>query len=139
MESPPLPGDLIALDPSRCIELLADAPWVRIGFVVDGAPTVLPINAVLHEDAIYFRTASGSKLGTAAATGHVAIEADGGDESARVGWSVVVHGQASIVTDAELEATLLGLPFEPWALPDSQQFWVRVEVTSVTGRQIIRP
>lgn len=138
MEPPLVPGDLVAIDPAECTRLLGAAPWVRIGFVVDGAPTVLPINAVLHGDAIYFRTSSGSKLGTAAASGQVAIEADGGDEDSRVGWSVVAHGQASIVTDTDLEAQLLELPFEPWALPDSQQFWVRVEVTALSGRRIVR-
>ena len=93
---------------------------------------------MLHEDAIYFRTSSGSKLGSAAADAVVAIEADGGDTEARIGWSVVAHGRASIVTDAALEEALFGLPFEPWALPDTREFWVRVEVASVSGRRILR-
>lgn len=138
MSQPSLPGDLVPIDASVCTELLADAPWARIGFVVDGVPTVLPINIVLHDDAIFFRTAAGSKLGTAAASARVAIEVDGGDPSERVAWSVVAHGQASIVTDRDLEATLLGLPFEPWAVPDSRQFWVRVEVADISGRRIVR-
>ncbi len=134
----PRPGDLVSLDSDECIELLDSAPWARIGFVADGAPTVLPINVVLYDDAIYFRTAPGSKLGSAAATGTVAIQADGGDEAARVGWSVVAHGRAAIVTDADLEAELYALPFVPWALPDTSDFWVRVEVTSISGRRIVR-
>lgn len=133
------PGDLVTIDASECIALLEDAPWVRIGFVADGVPIVLPINVVLHDDAIFFRTAAGSKLGNAAAGGAVAIEADGGDATSRVGWSVVAQGRASIVTDRELEERLLALPFEPWALPDSRQFWIRVDVDSVGGRRIIRP
>ncbi len=112
---------------------------MRIGFVVDGEPTVLPVNALLHEDAIYFRTASGSKLGSAAADAVVAIEADGGDTDARIGWSVVARGRASIVTDDELEQALYAEPFEPWAVPDTRQFWVRVEVDTVSGRRILRP
>lgn len=139
MQQPPAPGDLVSIDASECIELLETAPWVRIGFVVDDAPIVLPINIVLHDDAIFFRTSTGSKLGTAADTGMVAIEADGGDPSAHVGWSVVAQGTASLVIDRDLEAQLLALPFEPWAVPDSRQFWVRVEVTSISGRRIVRP
>lgn len=137
---PPGPlGDLVVIDPSECIDLLGQAPWVRIGFLADGEPSVLPVNAVLHDDAIYFRTGAGSKLGTAAADSMVAIEADGGDTEERIGWSVVAHGRASIVTDRALEETLMSLPFEPWALPDTRDFWVRVEVASVSGRRIVRP
>jgi uncharacterized protein len=138
MSSPPRPGDLVALDASECIALLEDAPWVRIGFVADGGPTVLPINVVLHDGDIYFRTAVGSKLGSAAGDGKVAIQADGGDLARRVGWSVVVHGSASIVTDPEIEEALFALPFEPWALPDDKPFWICVEVDEISGRRILR-
>jgi uncharacterized protein len=121
------------------LTLLEEAPWVRVGFIADGAPAVLPVNHLVHEGEIFFRTGAGSKLGTAAAAGPVVIEADGGDEDQRIGWSVVAHGQASIVTDPELEERLMARPFEPWALPDDRAFWVRVEVASITGRRIVRP
>jgi len=134
----PRPGDLVALDPDECFSLMERAPWVRVGFICDGAPHVLPVNHLFYDDAIFFRTAPGSKLGTAAAGGRVAIEADGGDEATRVGWSVVAHGQTAIVTDAALEERLFAQSFEPWALPDDRHFWVRVEVASITGRRIVR-
>lgn len=138
MQPPPRPGDLVDLDPQECVTRLAEAPWVRIGFLADGAPTVLPINVLLHEDAIFFRTAPGSKLGTAAASGTVAVEADGGDADTRIGWSVLARGEASIVTDPATEQALFALPFEPWALPDDNFFWVRIDVESVSGRRIVR-
>ncbi len=138
MDKPPRPGDLVTLDPERCVELLGAAPWVRIGFIADGVLSVLPINVLLHDDAIFFRTAPGSKLGTAAASGTVAIEADGGDEQTRVGWSVLARGDASIVTDVDVKEALFALPFEPWALPDENFFWVRVDVASISGREIVR-
>lgn len=138
-QQPPRPGDLEALDPSECVALLEQAPWVRVGFIADGAPAVLPVNHLIHEGEIYFRTGAGSKLGTAAAAGAVAVEADGGDEDQRIGWSVVAHGSASIVTDPALEERLMAQPFEPWALPDDRSFWVQVEVASITGRRIVRP
>ncbi|MEX0836373.1 MAG: pyridoxamine 5'-phosphate oxidase family protein [Nitriliruptor sp.] len=133
----PLPVDLTPIDATECVELLGRAPYVRIGFVQDGAPMVLPINILVHDDAIYLRTATGSKLGSAAAGGQVAIEADEGDEDARIGWSVLAQGTASIVTDPALEETLFAQRFEPWALPDTTTFWVRVEVESIAGRRIV--
>lgn len=127
------------MESTEATELLADAPWIRVAFVIDGQPSVLPVNHVLYEDAVFFRTAAGTKLATAAAAGAVALEADGGDAEQRIGWSVVAHGQASIVTDPELEQALWALPFEPWAVPDDRPFWVRVDVHTITGRRIVRP
>lgn len=131
------PGDLLTLDRERCVELLAASTMIRVAFVAGGEPTILPVNHLLHGEAVYFRTAPGSKLGTAAAGGRVALEADHGDPATRTGWSVVAHGRASIVTDeAEVEA-LHAYSFEPWALPDARAFWVRVDVDDISGREIV--
>ncbi len=139
MERPPRPGDLAPLEREDCVDRLGAAEYVRVAFTADGAPMVMPVNHVLHDGAIYFRTAPGSKLGTAAAGGLVAVEADDGDVQRRIGWSVVAHGRASIVTDDEVIETLHAMPFEPWALPDDRSFWIRVDVHDISGREIIRP
>ncbi len=139
MERPPRPGDLAPLEREDCVDRLGAAEYVRVAFTADDAPTVMPVNHVLHDGAIYFRTAPGSKLGTAAAGGLVAVEADDGDVQRRIGWSVVAHGHASIVTDDEVIETLHAMPFEPWALPDDRSFWIRVDVHDISGREIIRP
>jgi uncharacterized protein len=135
---PPRPGDLEPIDRERCLELLDAASFVRVAFVTAQGPTVLPVNHLLHGDALYFRTAPGSKLGTAAAGAQVAIEADNGDDRTRTGWSVLVHGRASIVNDPDLIEALHAKPFEPWALPAEQAFWVQVELERVAGRRIVR-
>lgn len=134
----PRPGDLVPIDESECVELLGAAPWVRIGFIAGDRPVVLPVNVVLHDGAVYFRTAPGSKLASAASEGPVTVEADGGDAGARVGWSVVVQGRASIVTDDDLVAELYALPFEPWALPGTDSFWVQITVDAISGRRVVR-
>ena len=52
---------------------------------------------------VVFRTDEGTKLDAAARGSGVAFEIDGTDEAARTGWSVVVRGEATEVTDpAEL-------------------------------------
>jgi uncharacterized protein len=121
-----------------CVELLTQTPYVRIGFVVDGDPMVLPVNHLLHGGAVYFRTAAGSKLGSAAAGNIVVVEADEGDEDRRVGWSVVAKGRASIVTDEREIEALHAQPFEPWALPDTTSFWIRIDVQDIDGRRVVR-
>ncbi len=136
MRPPTRPGDLSPLDHDECLRLLRAAPWARIAFVAEDGPTVLPVNVLLHEDALYVRTAPGSKLGNAAAGGAVAIQADGGDEEFRVAWSVLARGQASIVTDPALEEALFAEPFVPWVAPDVDPFWIEVTVGSLTGRRL---
>jgi nitroimidazol reductase NimA-like FMN-containing flavoprotein (pyridoxamine 5'-phosphate oxidase superfamily) len=138
VDRPPRPGDLTEIERDECVRLLQEAMFVRVGFIHEDAPDVLPVNHVVHDGAIYFRTAPGSKLGTAAADGPVAIEADDGDAATRVGWSVVAKGHASIVTDEAESEALLALPFEPWALPDTRTFWVRVDVEDIQGRRVVR-
>ncbi len=138
MTVPDRPGDLVEIDADRCVELLGETPFVRIAFTTPDGPDILPVNHLLHEGALYFRTAPGSKLATAAAAGLVAIEADEADVAHRTAWSVVAAGRASIVTDEAVIEALMAEPFEPWALPDNRAFWVRVDVHRITGRRIVR-
>lgn len=109
----------------------------RIAFVEeDDGPDILPVNHVVVDGRVYFRTAPGTKLGAAAAGQRVALEADDYRATAETGWSVVVKGEARIVTgEAELEA-LHALNFEPWAAPDTRTFWVEVACEVVTGRRL---
>ncbi len=138
MPAPHRPGDLTVLGRDACVELLEQAPYSRIAFVVDGVPVVLPINHLLHDGAVYLRAAPGSKLGSAAAGQLVAIEADAGDATQRIAWSVLVRGRASIVTDEAETAALHAYDFEPWALPETRSFWIRVDVHDIDGRRIRR-
>lgn len=138
MPTLPKPGDLAAIDATDCVALLHAAPWIRVGFDPGDGPVVLPVNHVLHDDAVFFRTSPGSKLGSAARSQRVAIEADGGEESTRIAWSVMAQGTASIVQDPELVEALMALPFEPWALPEDKVFWVRIDIDTISGRRIVR-
>ena len=68
----------------------------------------------------------------------MAFEVDGIDTSAETGWSVLVRGVASEVTDEHERARLARLPLHPWA-PGERDRWLRVVPTTVTGRAISRP
>lgn len=137
MNLPPPVGDLATLDRVQCLSLLADAPFARIAFVAEHGPTILPINHLLLDDAVYFRTSPGSKLAMAAGGKQVAIEVDGSDPTTRTAWSVVAHGRASLVTDEGLTQRLHALPFEPWVFPDDRSFWVEITIDDVAGRRIV--
>jgi uncharacterized protein len=133
----PRPGGMLELDREECVQRLNDAPWARIAFTTDSGPRILPINHLVMDDTVFFRTSPGSKLASAVRGAPVALEVDGVDAASRLGWSVVAYGRSSIVHDEGLIEKLMLQPFEPWTLPEDKAFWVKVEVDDITGRTIV--
>ena len=125
------------LDVDVCWKLLAGQKIGRVGFVLDGEAIVLPVNHAVDGHTILFRTGATAMLEGLANGANVAFEVDGADAEVETGWSVLVRGRATEVTDgAELEH-LARLPLHPWA-PGERGRWLRVVPTSVTGRAISR-
>lgn len=123
------------LDERECWERVAAAPFGRLAVSVTDEVDILPINAVLSDGALYFRTAPGSKLAELAANPHVAFEVDGYDED--TAFSVVVKGTAErLERQADIDAADL-LPLAPWT-PTLKYRWVRIHPESVTGRAFHR-
>lgn len=130
------PGYLKPMSRDEALACVADARVSRIAFPGVGGPDILPVNHVVLDGAIFFRTGAGSKLGAAAAGSRVAVETDDYETDRRSGWSVVVRGPAEIVTDEGQLERLHALDFEPWALPDTRTFWIRIAPEEVTGRRL---
>ena len=98
--------------------LTADACWSLLGtggigrlatVVTDRAtgsvaPDIFPINYLVHDRSILFRTAPGSKLMELAEESAVAFEADGADGDEY--WSVVLRGSAArMLVDDEIQSS----------------------------------
>ncbi len=83
------------LDSDECWRLLRTTSVGRLAVSVSDMPDIFPVNYVVSNGHMLFRTAPGSKLAHVAVNKQVAFEADGmqGD---RV-WSVVVKGTALIL------------------------------------------
>ena len=113
------------LSKSECFGLLAQEHLGRVAFVDDLGPTVVPVNFVLDRHMVVFRTDEGTKLNAACRGSRVAFEIDGADEVARTGWSVVIRGEATEVTDPAELARLRKLPLYPLA-PGAKAHYVRV-------------
>lgn len=128
---------LEVLSHDECVRLLAEHEVGRLVVVVRGAPHIVPVNYVFDGDAVVFRSDAGTKLD--AGEGHrVAFEIDGFDTAARTGWSVVVHGRASEITewdDPSVTAARSRLAPTPWA-GGAKRHWVRVEADTISGRRI---
>jgi uncharacterized protein len=123
------------LTKSECFRLLSGERLGRVAVVDDQGPVIFPVNFVLDRHMVVFRTDEGTKLGAAARGGRVAFEVDGADEAARTGWSVVIRGEATEVTDPAELARLRKLRLSPWA-PGAKSRYVRILPAKLTGRRI---
>lgn len=130
------PRDLVPVDDDEALRLLGQTRLARVAFIHHGEPDVLPVNHLVVEGRVVFRTSAGSKLGAAAADSRVALEADSYDPATHSGWSVVAYGTARIVTDEDHLEELHGLDFQPWVSADRRDFWVEVELDRISGRRI---
>lgn len=120
----------------ECLRLLRESSYVgRVGFVADGRPMVLPVNYLAEGDHVVFCTAPGTKLSSLRDGAPVAFEVDANRPLYTSGWSVLVQGMASEVTDAgELELLRRG-PLTSWATSPSDH-WIRISIDQISGRRI---
>ncbi|MDO5534895.1 MAG: pyridoxamine 5'-phosphate oxidase family protein [Propionibacteriaceae bacterium] len=118
------------LDEAQTWQFLADHRVGRLALVIAGEPDIFPVNYVVDDRSILFRTAEGSKLLAVSLGARMAFQVDEWDHTGAV--SVLAHGVARELTDAERDAaTELGL--SPW-VPTQKEHWVRIEVDEIAGR-----
>ena len=138
------PSQVQELTRSECFELLAREHLGRVAVTDDRGPVVFPVNFILDRHTVVFRTEAGTKLHAASRGSRVCFEADGADAAARTGWSVIVRGEITEITDrAELarlaELTRRGeLPLRVWG-PGARTHYVRILPAQLTGRRIAVP
>jgi nitroimidazol reductase NimA-like FMN-containing flavoprotein (pyridoxamine 5'-phosphate oxidase superfamily) len=125
-----------AMERRECLRLLATVPVGRVVYTRQALPAVLPVNFVLDTDSsVLLRTSAGSGLVRAVDGVVVAFEADEFDAASRSGWSVVVTGPATVVTDPAEHARLLRTGPESW-MPIQEDVFIRIESAMVTGREL---
>ncbi|MFF5342337.1 pyridoxamine 5'-phosphate oxidase family protein [Streptomyces althioticus] len=121
----------------ECLQLMNKVSVGRIVFTRHALPAVLPVNFGLdHDDAVLLRTSATSDLVRAIDGAVVAFEADDVDAARHSGWSVVVTGSATVVTDPDEHRRLARTGPVSW-VPAPQEVFVRIEPELVTGRELI--
>jgi uncharacterized protein len=107
----------------------------RVAFIVDGRPMIMPVNYLADGDALVFCTGEGTKLSALRGSAAVAFEVDDSRPLDHSGWSVVVEGTASEITDPEELKRLRSGPLKSWAVRPTAH-WIRVTYEHVSGRRI---
>lgn len=126
---------LEVLTRDECLRLLGRATLGRLAITSGALPMVLPVNFRLVGERIVFRTGAGTKLDAATNGNVVAFEVDDMDPLWHTGWSVVVTGVASEVTDPADRAELADVGIPRWAPTDADRI-VTVSTAVVSGRRM---
>lgn len=124
------------LSTTECWRLFESRSFGRLAVDgLDGMPDIFPVNYLVHDGALYIRTAPGSKLMAVAAMPVAAFEIDGEDTAdAAVHWSVVIRGAVRrLAVDAEIrESGILRLVT---ANPTGKYNFVRLTPSTISGRR----
>lgn len=118
----------------ECWSLLESHSVARLAVDIGGQPDIFPINYLVDEESIVFRTGAGTKLAGAVLSRHVAIEIDGLDDNDNSVWSVVVKGVAREIEGMTERWAADDLPLYPWIVSEKPNF-VRIEPRLTTGRR----
>lgn len=122
------------LSQTECWNLMSRCSLGRLVTSVDGQPEIFPINYVVDNNTILFRTAEGTKLVSAVINNNVLFEVD--DHNVAEGWSVIVKGLArSLRTDEEIDAAEKAQLLTWTATVKSH--YVRIRPLSMTGRRFM--
>ena len=107
----------------------------RIGVQSGGKVLIFPVNYSVDGDSIIVRARRAGGLDEATCDAFVAFEIDHADSQYHEGWSVLVQGRCTHVTDAAEIESLSHLPLLPWS-GSERDLYLRVHLDNVTGRSI---
>lgn len=128
--------ELVTLSSEECHGLLSTHGVGRVVVTVGDDPAVFPVNYTVDGDLVAYRTAPGAPP-SAAVGRSVAFEVDHIDDAFSQGWSVLVVGDAQVVTDPGQVLRLEEKAHTtPWA-GGERGLWIAVAPRQITGRRIL--
>jgi uncharacterized protein len=116
-----------------CWALLETEEVARIAWAGPDGVSIVPVNYVVADGALWFRTQPYSALGRQCDGRRLAVEVDHLDRTHRSAWSVVIVGTAEDVDPRDVPGALMEMPI--WAAGPRSLF-VRIEPIEVSGRRI---
>jgi nitroimidazol reductase NimA-like FMN-containing flavoprotein (pyridoxamine 5'-phosphate oxidase superfamily) len=127
-----------ALAREQCLDLLDANHLGRVAWQAADLPQILPVTYAMHQGSVYFRTAPDGILSELAQPTRVALEVDELDQQTRSGWSIVLHGRTSAVSEPEALADLWAADsLVPWA-GGNRTLFICIRPDRVAGRVVRR-
>ncbi|RVW01670.1 pyridoxamine 5'-phosphate oxidase family protein [Rhodococcus spongiicola] len=122
------------LTEQEAMNLLSTERLGRLIVVVGDQPDIFPVNYVVHDGKLFFRSAEGDKLTELALEPSVTFQVDHAEATA--GWSIVVRGIArTLVRFDEINAAE-ELDLKSW-IPTEKYNFVEIRPTAVHGRRFV--
>ncbi len=119
------------------MDLLGQGGIGRVVFDDTSGPVALPVNFETFGHDLVFQTGEGSMAAALRRGGPLSLEADHFDTTLAEGWSVLVRGHATVMTDPEELRLVRALQIKDWA-GQPRPITGRVAAEAVSGRRIRR-
>jgi nitroimidazol reductase NimA-like FMN-containing flavoprotein (pyridoxamine 5'-phosphate oxidase superfamily) len=128
-------GRLEVLERDECRRLLITSNVGRLGYSTGEAQRIVPVNYVVADDHVVFRTSSDTEVARHVPGCSVAFELDSFDSILQAGWSVLVSGTAQELPRESLRAMDVGETPEPWA-SGVRSLYLRITLDDISGRRV---
>lgn len=116
-----------------CWALLRSSNVGRLAVAIHGEPFIFPVNFVVDDHRIIFRTDEGAKLDGVYRSRSVAFEVDGTDPEGETAWSVCMNGPAAAIVDPVRVAELDVRWPTHWD-PESMPYVIEIIPEQMTGQ-----
>lgn len=127
-------GRIEVLEQAECARLLVTTNVGRLGFSVEDGQRIVPMNFVVADRHLVFRTAPHTEAARCVGK-QVAFEVDSIDEFLASGWDVLVSGTAEALPMESLRAMDVGETPEPWAA-GVRSVYIRLPLDQMNGRRV---
>jgi uncharacterized protein len=126
----------IELSRAECLQLLEQKSVGRVAFQAADGLRIFPVNYVVHDERIVFRTLPYGVIARSIRLSDVAFEVDDLDEELRSGWSVLAVGRCERLEDPSELAGIRqsGLP-QPWA-DGTRELYFAIRWKGLSGRRL---
>lgn len=130
-------SSITVLTERECRELLETTTVGRVAFVNADGQQLLPLNFVVIDGVVYFRTGVDSSLAElAAGMPDVAFGVDYHSETTRDGWNVTLGGTTSAVENADtIDHVSNHSRLDPWP-PGERTLVIQIVPRAINGRRV---
>jgi uncharacterized protein len=127
-----------AIGREQCLDLVESNHLGRVAWQAADLPQILPVTYAMYQGLVYFRTTPDGILSELAQPTRVALEVDELDQQTRSGWSIVLHGRTSAVSEPDALADLWAADsLVPWA-SGNRTLFICIRPDRVSGRVVRR-
>lgn len=134
MSSSPSESQIEVLAPDDCWEYLQSSYIGRLAVINGAVPEIFPVNFMVVEETVVFRTAPGTKLRALLGGAAVAFEVDGLNPYGTEVWSVVIKGEPAPFDGDPASLQEAGPDREPWQ-PGLKEHLVQIHPADISGRR----